>query len=188
MALPGFHSPSASFEQPFDLLGACHERVHRTLELLKRLQLHLSEKGCDEQARQAAVDVMRYFDIAAPLHHEDEELHVFPPLLKHAPQDVKLLVRKLQEDHRHMLSSWAQARATLQEVATGSAENWHPLRLQQTASLQHFADLYDSHIAAEDQIAYPRAREYLTPQDIQAMQADMMQRRGVKTKDHNVLE
>lgn len=24
---------------------------------------------------------MRYFDLAAPLHHQDEALHLFPPLL-----------------------------------------------------------------------------------------------------------
>ena len=37
MSLPGLHSPAAGFEAPFDLLEACHERVHRSLALLGRL-------------------------------------------------------------------------------------------------------------------------------------------------------
>ena len=74
-------SPAAGFEQPFEMLVACHERVHRMLALLGRLREHLHGHGPDTQAQQAARDVMRYFDQAAPLHHQDEELHVFPPLL-----------------------------------------------------------------------------------------------------------
>ena len=51
--------PSASFEQPFEMLEACHERVHRMLGLLARLREHMCTHGADEQARQAARDVMR---------------------------------------------------------------------------------------------------------------------------------
>ncbi|RYY81317.1 MAG: hemerythrin domain-containing protein, partial [Comamonadaceae bacterium] len=52
----------AGFEQPFEMLEACHERVHRMLTLLDRLRRHVAGHGTDEQARQAARDVMRYFD------------------------------------------------------------------------------------------------------------------------------
>jgi hypothetical protein len=76
------------FEQPFAMLEACHERVQRTLALLARLRVHVREQGADENARQAARDVLRYFDMAAPLHHEDEELHVFPLLLAHGAPEV----------------------------------------------------------------------------------------------------
>ncbi|RYY71287.1 MAG: hemerythrin domain-containing protein, partial [Comamonadaceae bacterium] len=83
-ALPGLRSPGVGFEQPFEMLEACHERVQRSLQLLARLCAHVRSQGGDDSAREAARDVLRYFDIAAPLHHEDEELHVFPPLLAHA--------------------------------------------------------------------------------------------------------
>nr|MBP8204302.1 hemerythrin domain-containing protein [Giesbergeria sp.] len=81
IALPGFGAPAVGFDTPFALLHACHERVQRTLALQHKLVGYLHQYACDEQARQAARDVLRYFDIAAPLHHEDEERHVFPPLL-----------------------------------------------------------------------------------------------------------
>ena len=83
VSLPGMRSPGAGFDQPFEMLDACHDRVRRSLDLLRRLRDYLRGHGhgCDDSARQAARDVLRYFDIAAPLHHEDEELHVFPPLL-----------------------------------------------------------------------------------------------------------
>ncbi|RZI95944.1 MAG: hemerythrin domain-containing protein, partial [Rubrivivax sp.] len=81
ITLPGHRAPAAGFEAPFEMLGACHERVERMLALLARLQQHVLARGWDESVASAARDVMRYFDLAAPLHHEDEERHVFPPLL-----------------------------------------------------------------------------------------------------------
>ncbi|MEZ0309011.1 MAG: hemerythrin domain-containing protein, partial [Ramlibacter sp.] len=77
---PASSAPAPTFEQPFDMLEACHERVHRSLDLLARLRAHVVTHGADDQARQAAIDVLRYFDVAAPAHHLDEELHVFPPM------------------------------------------------------------------------------------------------------------
>ena len=109
---------------------------------------------------------------------------MFPPLLKSAASDVQLLVRKLQDDHRHMQSRWTLARDTLQLVATGSTARWIPLTPAQTTTLQDFADLYASHIEAEEQIVYPDAQKCLTSEELQAMQTDMMRRRGVKAEDH----
>src|SRR5574343_1313138 len=109
-ALPGFGAPAVGFDTPFEMLEACHERVQRSLDLLQRLQDYLRDHACDDSARQAARDVLRYFDIAAPLHHEDEELHVFPLLLARGAPSVVALVRQLQQDHVHMAADWAAAR------------------------------------------------------------------------------
>ncbi|MCB1958559.1 MAG: hemerythrin domain-containing protein, partial [Rhodocyclaceae bacterium] len=78
MSTPLMPTPGAGFDQPFELLSACHDRVQRSLDLLRRLQDHLAIHGADGQAQDAARDVLRYFDIAAPLHHDDEERHIFP--------------------------------------------------------------------------------------------------------------
>ena len=44
-------SAGASFAQPFEMLEACHERVHRMLTLLFRLRDHLRAHGADDHAR-----------------------------------------------------------------------------------------------------------------------------------------
>jgi D-amino-acid dehydrogenase len=54
----------------FEVLDACHERIQRMLRRLQWLRVHLATMGCDDQARQAARDVLRYFDLAAPAHHD----------------------------------------------------------------------------------------------------------------------
>ena len=54
-------------------------------------------------------DIGRYFEKAAPHHHRDEELHVFPPLLQAGNSDTVEAVRRLQADHVQMESLWGRA-------------------------------------------------------------------------------
>ena len=178
--LPGLHAPAAGFEAPFEMLAACHERVERMLALIGRLQQHLREHGCDDSARRAARDVMRYFDMAAPQHHLDEELHVFPPLLAGPDAGLRALVQRLLQDHRDMEAAWPAARGVLQAVAKSPAVDWTPpLGPSQTVALSRFAALYGRHLADEDHLVYPAAQAVLAADALQAMSLDMMQRRGV---------
>lgn len=178
-SLPGMLAPGPGFEAPFEMLAACHERVARTLVLLARLQQHLLEQGQDEAARQAARDVMRYFDLAAPLHHQDEELHVFPPLLAGTDVALAALVQRLLQDHRDMEVAWPLARKVLLGIAESPAPEWAPLAPGQTLALNGFAALYARHMQDEDHLVYPAAHAALTGDALQTMSQDMMQRRGV---------
>lgn len=164
------------------MLATCHDRVRRMLNLQVKLQQHLLDKGCDEPARQAARDVMRYFDIAAPLHHQDEELHVFPPLLAGPEAALRALVQRLMQDHRQMEHAWAEARRTLVTIAESAEPGWMPLTPAQADALDQFAALYQQHLADEDSVVYPAARDNLSPAALAAMSEDMMQRRGVASK------
>jgi hemerythrin-like domain-containing protein len=170
-------TPGAGFEQPFEMLQACHERVHRMLGLLARLRAYLPEHGADEQARQAARDVMRYFDQAAPEHHRDEELHVFPALLAQGDPGTVSVVRRLQSDHLQMESRWSEARKVLAAIASGELA-W--LGTEEESALDAFCGLHAGHIAAEEQIAYPAAVVLLNGPPLEAMSRDMMARRGLR--------
>ena len=174
-ALPGFGDPAVGFDTPFDLLEACHERVLRSLALLQKLQDYLHDHRCDDSARQAARDVLRYFELAAPLHHEDEELHVFPPLLERGGADTVAAVRQLQQDHEAMSANWQAARALLQALAEGSQEAFSA---PDEAVLARFAGVYAEHIRLEEDLVYPAARALLAPEAAQAMGAEMRRRRG----------
>lgn len=176
--VPGHASPDAGFEAPFELLTACHERVHRMLRLLDRLRQHLADQGWDAQAAEAARDVMRYFDLAAPLHHEDEELHVFPPLLAQGDAAVCAVVRRLQADHQAMERAWPPARALLQGVAqAGSREAWSGWDAAALQTLADFQGRYGEHIRLEEELVYPAAQGVLEDASLQAMSADMQKRR-----------
>lgn len=174
-ALPGFGAPAVGFDEPMAMLEACHERVERTLALLQRLRPHVATHGADADARQAARDVLRYFDIAAPLHHDDEERHVFPLLLRTGPPAVAALVQRLQADHRAMAADWAAARVPLAALADGALQAFSP---EHEALFDRFAQRYGAHIAAEEGTAYPAALAQLDAQALAAMGQEMAGRRG----------
>jgi hemerythrin-like domain-containing protein len=167
--------PAATFEQPFEMLVACHERVTRTLDLLQRLRVHLRSHGADDQARQAAQDIMRYFDQAAPQHHRDEEVHVFPPLIAQGDPAMLQVVGRLQQDHLQMESRWVRARSVLEGVVAGAN---NALAADDEAALDAFASLYAGHIEAEEAIAYPAAAAALDAEAVAAMGREMKLRRG----------
>lgn len=98
------------------MMGACHERVQRVLDLLGRLRDHVARHEVDHEARQAARDGMRYFDVAAPQHHRDEERHVFPLLEAHG--DAAMQRRCGCAEAQSPDQSSATFGLTLQAVAT----------------------------------------------------------------------
>lgn len=168
--------PVAGFEQPFEMLAACHERVERMLCLLERLGAHLAARGDDADARQAARDVLRYFDLAGPAHHEDEERHLFPALLARGDPAQRALVRRLQAEHRQMADWWPQVRAPLVALADGHGDVADTARWRSLWAA--YAALYRRHIDTEDRVAYPAARTLFDAAALQAMGREMARRRG----------
>jgi len=160
--------PAVGFDQPFEMLLACHDRVRRSLDLLLRLQAHVEQHGADEQARGAAADVLRYFDIAGPAHHEDEERHVLPRL---RTAGEAALSDRLHADHEAMGTAWAALRLALLALAEGG-----PAELDAVAC-RAYAELYAGHMEAEEGRAFPIARQGLAAETEATMGAEMAARR-----------
>lgn len=167
-------APAAGFDEPFEMLAACHERVERMLVLLERLAAHLPAHGSDAQAVAAARDVMRYFDLAAPHHHEDEERHVLPAL-RAAGDDA--FAAQIEQEHVEMRRRWLELRRSLLDVAGGT---WVASGdAAEFAPWQQFAALYRAHAASEESLAFPQARATLDADAQRAMGQEMARRRGV---------
>ena len=166
--------PAAGFDEPFEMLDACHQRVERMLVLIERLGAHLPTHGADEQAQQAARDVMRYFDLAAPHHHEDEERHVLPLL---RTQGMGALADQVLQQHAAMAAAWAGVRLVLSAVAQG---RWPEGNLDIAAQWRAFAALYREHIALEEREVFPAARLQIDADGLRAMADEMARRRGAR--------
>lgn len=174
------HGFGSSYAEPFELLGACHERVERSLQLLVRLCQHVKVQGLDASAREASRDVRRYFDIAAPLHHEDEELHVFPALEQSDDERLHELCAKLRDDHQRLHAQWAVLRTLLAQLDTapdGPLPDGQQALLGRAADA--FIDLHQEHLRLENQQVFPWARQRLGAARQQAMGEEMASRRGV---------
>lgn len=170
-----FDSPAASFDDPIALLMACHERVRHYSALLLKLAGYLPEHGADVQARQAATSILRYFDIAAPLHHQDEEDDLFPLLAERGDDSLRLLLGvSMLEEHVELANLWREVRVILQAIESGEIVEL-PLALA-----ERFASRYPEHALIEDERIYPLAEKFLSKNELALLGARMAARRKVE--------
>jgi hemerythrin-like domain-containing protein len=174
--------PGSSYAAPFELLEACHERLRANLSLLGRLGQHLQTHGADAAATQAAQDLLRYFDVAAPLHHQDEELHVFPALECQGEPQLLSLCDQLRQQHEEMREQWLQLRLPLialqsaQALLSTTPETWAAF----AAAAQRFIELHQAHLENEDRLIFPAAMLALGPRQHAEIGREMAARRGLK--------
>jgi hemerythrin-like domain-containing protein len=179
--LPGFASVQAGFEVPLEMLSACHGRVERQCQTLRRLVPHLVAHGADADARSAAAAVLRYFETSGRHHHEDEEHDLFPALLKNASGDelvrVRDLIAQLLREHRLLEERWHRLRSALESVAQGQSAQLA------ADDVEALVTLYETHIAREEADLLPLAARLLAGAPLDAVGRAMRERRGVAMPD-----
>jgi len=160
---------SPRIDDPMALLLACHDKVRRFADLLLRLQQHAAVHGRDAQARDAAWSVLRYFEVAAPLHHADEDEDLYPALLALGDAGASARIQVLSEEHAVLTALWQQLAPWLRHLAAegdqdggvdvGAASDRAAADAGTTASdtARDFAARYLAHAEAEEREVYPLA-------------------------------
>ena len=167
------------FDQPLAVLKHCHDRIRKQLTTLDKLIQHLPEHGCDEQATQAAKAVLRYFNEAAPLHHEDEEIDLLPTLQLTATGDDATLLKEylplILEQHHQMGAQWSVLEQELQAIA--KAESAH----LSEANVAQFKEIYAGHMQIEETMIAPMAMRLFSADQMSKLGAAMQHRRGISS-------
>ncbi len=184
VSIVDFSTPAAGFDQPLALWNACHDRVRRMIGLLQRLSEHMEKSGVDSDARVTATSIRRYFDEAAPRHHEDEELDLFERLRNRLdqlepPQAAKVsgALSRLLDDHVELHAMWDALRRPLADIERGKAATLDE------ATVALYVSRYRSHMEIEEGVIEPALKRVLTRRDLEAIGKAMAQRRGVDWSD-----
>ena len=163
------------FDQPLEILAACHERIERELVTLEGLAARLSSRGCDAEACSVAQGVLRYFDTAGEMHHKDEDEDLFPLVRRQAASqgraEVAAVIDELEREHETMHHQWRRLRERLGAIAGGEGA-------LDTEELSKFAWLYRRHMEREAAAVMPFARTALQPDQIAALGERMAARRN----------
>ncbi|WP_413438028.1 hemerythrin domain-containing protein [Sulfuriferula sp. GW1] len=162
--------PAPGFDDPLGLLRACHERILGHCDTLERLVSHLRQHGADQDAQLAAARILRYFQVGAPLHHEDEERDLFPALRAHSafPAIQHRTLENLMAQHRELDKLWIQLEAALQSISAGAPAD---------LTAQSYVALTRAHIAVEEREIFPLAERYLDAAALIALSHAMRARR-----------
>lgn len=173
---PGAFAPAPGFETPLEMLSECHRRAEERCATMRHLVPHLSAHGVDAAAREAAESIVRYFDIAAPKHHADEEEDLFPALIESMAGSDALCLREivaaLEAEHRLLDRQWSVLRGELSRIIDGESTG-----LDQRI-VEAFARDYAAHIAREERELLPMAERLLSSETIAQIGRAMRRRRG----------
>lgn len=165
------------FDQPIAVLKHCHDRIRKQLATLGKLASHLPAHGADDQARQAAAAVIKYFDKAAPLHHGDEEHDLVPMLQASARgEDAALLaqlVPTILDEHNQMDALWQGLHEQLKGIADGSAAQLRE------SEVRRFTDMYTAHMEREETHIAPMAKRLFSAAQMTQLGEAMQMRRGI---------
>ncbi len=171
------HDTAPDFDQPIAVLKHCHGRIRKQLATLDKLLAHLPGHGADEQARQAAAAVRKYFDKAAHLHHDDEEQDLLPMLRATAQGEdaatLAALAPSILQDHKDMDAMWQDLHEQLSAIADGSGTYLAP------HTVRDFVQRYESHMEREEGVVAPMALRLFDAGQMARLGAAMRRRRGI---------
>lgn len=171
------HDTAPDFDQPIAVLKHCHDRIRKQLATLDKLLAHLPEFGADEQARQAAGAVLKYFEKAAHLHHDDEEQDLIPMLRAVAQGEdaatLQALAPVILQDHKDMDAIWQDLHEQLTAIAEGGST------VLSASAVQRFSQRYLSHMEREEGTMAPMALRLFSPEQMAQLGKAMQARRGI---------
>jgi hemerythrin-like domain-containing protein len=175
--------PEHGFDQPLGLLSDCHRRIESFLGMMIRV-LEQSNGGrgpLTREARAAMEAALRYFDVAAPRHTQDEEQSLFPRLRASDDPDAHAVLQRIESlevDHRH-----AEA---MHEEVNRLCRKWLDAGSLEAEELRRLGELlgglratYARHIALEDTELFPLAARVLDRRQLAEVGREMARRRGV---------
>jgi hemerythrin-like domain-containing protein len=172
--------PESDFTDPVGMLGDCHRRIVRFLNVLVSLSKE-NGKPLSEEHRKLFATSLRYFREGGPKHTADEEESLFPRLRQlHVPglETVLTTIDSLEQDHECADRSHVEVdRLGCLWLTNGSLSPEDASRF--ATLLNQLATLYLHHIGTEDTQVFPFAATALSSADRRAIGAEMAARRGL---------
>ena len=161
----------ATWNEPVEMLYACHGKVKRFCNQLRILPDYVLKNGINQAVKNDVQQILTYFNLSAPLHHDDEEKDFFPALLNKLPE-VQTDIDKLESEHLTLHRNWALLSVQLQQLLNGERQN------VERALIADFIAAYERHIALEEPL-FELGKAHLSADELQAMGKVMAERRKV---------
>ena len=174
----GQESPGVTgASEPTDLLLACHERIRSYCVVACRL----ADGGASPSGEivEAAASLLRYFEVALPLHEADEEQSVAPRLLASvAAGDVTGALSQMASQHLEIHGILADLRPLWGRLASEPAA----LSMFAEGLRDHAAALralFERHLLLEESVIFPAIQRALSANVRSSILREFVERRSV---------
>lgn len=159
----------ATWQEPIEMLYACHDKVRRFCHQLSLLPGYLEKNGVNQAVLNDVKIILQYFNQAAPLHHEDEEKDFFPALMANVPE-TRGKVKELERQHEALHESWHLLSEQLTALMERKRDD------VDVELIQRFITAYDNHLAIEEPL-FEQGKAHLSTQELADMGKIMSDRR-----------
>ena len=165
--------PFALLDEPLAYVQAAHLQQRAICAVLRRFA------AAHAASRPEADRVTAYLTGELRLHHEDEDLDLYPALRRRAlPADgLGITLARLSEEHRQ---GAAMADLIVDALSARPAEEVVQLGATTSEAMQAYAASEIRHLALENAVVLALARIRLTRPDLKAISRGMKARRGVE--------
>lgn len=170
---------NATFEAPLELLLSCHDKIKHFSSTLVELSIALEKEGWSSKLITTADQIRRYFNIASPEHHLDEEHHLFPAIIALDPKltqpgsiEILQLINRLIKEHVESDALWIKLDAMLDE----QSEDFNTLKNLS----QQFKSSMHEHASIENEQIFPYAETHIGDIELRKIGLEIARRRGIK--------
>ncbi|VTU08515.1 hemerythrin HHE cation binding domain-containing protein [Actinobacillus indolicus] len=160
-----------TWDEPIDMLYACHGKVKNFCRQLQLLPDYLDKNGVNQAVKNDVQQILNYFNQSAPLHHDDEEKDFFPALIKQRPE-AQTEVDLLEAQHIELHRNWDELSTQLVALLHGEIQQID------RELIKRFVAGYDQHIAIEEPL-FELGREHLSQEELNSIGKIMADRRRV---------
>lgn len=148
---------------PIDALFGEHEAALRELERLRLAAVDLERPGATAELEGA----LRFLETEIRAHNQWEEDHLFPKLEIYTGPHGPCMV--MRSEHRQLWELYDHVAPLLEAMKQGPADPGRSAQLSRVAL--SIVDLLVAHIAKENQIVFPMAKQMLRPAEMDALRA-----------------
>ena len=149
-----YKEPVSGFSDGLAVLTAYHEDFLQRGQQLLQLVADLKEQGMNEEYANQCMEVYCHYQHATHLHHQDEELSLFPLLLGSSAL-VDGMIERLMMDHEEIEDAWKVVAKQLKQ----------PDKITNFDALQHYTIVFEKllreHLTREDEDFSPHAQAIL---------------------------
>lgn len=169
---------NVTYDQPIELLLSCHEKIMHFSSALLKLSIALKQDGWNDEITTSSDQIRRYFNIAAPEHHLDEEVHLFPAIIALDPEfeqaqstEILKVLHRLIQEHVESDLLWETLDTMLEEKSDDF------ILLEELA--QEFKNSMHEHALIENEEIFPYAQTHINTNELKKIGLAIAERRGI---------
>ena len=169
--------PDSGFDDPIGMLTDCHRRIEHFLRILCVVAERAAGSSLTAEESLAVNAAIEYFHLGGNRHNADEEESLFPRLRTALEPAMIDKINSLEIDHR----AGDRLHVSIEELY----RNWmsrgslteHEIE-QLVSATRRLEQIYQAHIALEEDVIFKSAAELLDTTAINAMGEEFRRRRA----------